>query len=357
MQMELPRRKLLQATGASLAVGGSLAATGGTASAEPVDTWEPAHSTNYGSSNRTAADINWIVVHVTVGEYSGAINWFQNPEANVSAHYVIRNSDGHTTKMVEESDIAYHASGFNANSIGIEHEWTEAQGHISETMYQQSAELIEYLADQYDIPLDYYRDYTVPCDAEGGIIEHRHAPVDSGCSSSNQTACPGPDWDGDQLMSFVDGDADDGPAFAEGQPITATTTVNTREEPGLNADVIETMEDGDVGTIVNGSETADGETWWGIHWTDEDIWGWSVEQYLDACPTFCHGTRVEVTRDLNVREGPSLDDSVVHTVPEEQTGRVVGGPQSDNGVQFWEVSYDSGVEGWSVGGDDALVPE
>ena len=357
MDMKLPRRTLLKATGASMAAGGAVATTG-TAAADPSDTWDPAHSTNYSSSNRGASDINWIVVHVTVGEYSGAINWFKNPDANVSAHYVIRNSDGHTTKMVDESDVAWHASGFNSNSIGIEHEWTESQGFISDTMYEQSAEIIEYLADQYDIPLNYYRDHTVPCDASGGIIEHRHAPADSHCGSSNQTACPGPDWDGDRLMEFVGStDGGGGDAFEDGQAIHANTTVNTRESPGTDDDVLATLEEGDVGKIVNGPVEEDGDTWWGIHWTDADVWGWSVEQFIDACPTFCHGTRVETTQDLNVRAGPSLDDDVIHTVSSGQTGEVIAGPQSTDGYQFWEIEYDSEVTGWSIADGGRLVVE
>lgn len=31
---------------------------------------------------------------------------------------------------------------------------------------------------------------------------------------------------------------------------------------------------------MNGPVTEDGYTWWGIHWLEADIWGWSVERYL-----------------------------------------------------------------------------
>ncbi|MFC4549446.1 MULTISPECIES: M23 family metallopeptidase [Halorussus] len=40
------------------------------------------------------------------------------------------------------------------------------------------------------------------------------------------------------------------------------------------------MAPGTVGEVVNGPTTEDGYTWWGIHWLEADIWGWSVERYL-----------------------------------------------------------------------------
>ena len=345
--MNVYRRHLLKAAGLSVGGAGALAATTTTAAVEePVDDWQPADSSNYTASNRGTADINWIVVHVTVGSYAGAINWFQNPDANVSAHYVIRNADGHTTKMVEESDVAWHASGFNSNSIGIEH-----QGHISDTMYQRSADLIEYLAATYDIPTDYYTTKTAPCDASGGIIEHRYAPTDGTCGSSNQTACPGPDWSGSRLMDFLADDGDDGDgddAFTMDQAVSTTTDLNAREAPGTDSSVVQTMSEGSAGRIVNGPEAADGSTWWGLHFHAEDVWGWCAEPWLEACPTFCHDTRVESTADLNVRSGPSLDHSVGATVSAGTRGVVTAGPQSADGYQWWHVEWSDGNEGWSV---------
>ncbi|CAM5259886.1 hypothetical protein SBADM41S_08153 [Streptomyces badius] len=40
----------------------------------------------------------------------------------VSAHYVIRSSDGEVTQTVRDKATAWHARSANASSVGIEHE-------------------------------------------------------------------------------------------------------------------------------------------------------------------------------------------------------------------------------------------
>ena len=57
-----------------------------------------------------------------IGERDGAAEacaaWFASPVSEVSAHYCV---DADTTiQCVREADIAWHARGGNANSIGIE---------------------------------------------------------------------------------------------------------------------------------------------------------------------------------------------------------------------------------------------
>ncbi|MDX6381316.1 MAG: hypothetical protein QOI57_2340, partial [Rubrobacteraceae bacterium] len=53
----------------------------------------PANSHNYTAANRPYSNlIDKIVIHVVQGSWSSAINWFQNPRAQASAHYVVRSS-------------------------------------------------------------------------------------------------------------------------------------------------------------------------------------------------------------------------------------------------------------------------
>lgn len=80
--------------------------------------------------------ISILVMHYTgMKDAASAINWLANPEAKVSAHYVVT-EDGQIVSMVDEKDRAWHAGrGFwrgitdvNSASIGIEivnpgHEW------------------------------------------------------------------------------------------------------------------------------------------------------------------------------------------------------------------------------------------
>lgn len=75
--------------------------------------------TNYQvpSTNRT---IDMIVLHSTGSDNAeGAIAWFNNPTSNVSAHYLI-DRKGIVYKLVRTGNIAWHAKGYNARSIGIE---------------------------------------------------------------------------------------------------------------------------------------------------------------------------------------------------------------------------------------------
>lgn len=149
--------------------------------------WNSAHSSNYRVANRGSEEIEKVVIHTTQGGYSGAISWFKDPVANVSAHYVIRSSDGDVTHMVDEKDVGWHAGQENNRSVGIEHEGYIDQPEVwyTESMYQESAALTFWLTQQYDIPID--REH---------IIGHVEG------AGANHTD-PGDGWDWDHYMELV----------------------------------------------------------------------------------------------------------------------------------------------------------
>ena len=78
------------------------------------------------SPHQTAASgrsIGIVVIHtMEIAEHARAAEvcaqWFQNPASEVSAHYCV-DADS-IVQCVREEDIAWHARGGNANSIGIE---------------------------------------------------------------------------------------------------------------------------------------------------------------------------------------------------------------------------------------------
>ena len=73
----------------------------------PKSTWYGANSNNYSAANRPGSQpINKIVIHVTQGSWSSAINWFKDPRAGVSAHYTVRSSDGFIGQSLREKDIS-----------------------------------------------------------------------------------------------------------------------------------------------------------------------------------------------------------------------------------------------------------
>ncbi|WP_327088861.1 N-acetylmuramoyl-L-alanine amidase [Nonomuraea sp. NBC_01738] len=157
----------------------------------PGALWVPASTANYAVSNRPASDpIDRIVIHVVQGSYAGSISWFQNPAAQVSAHYVVRSSDGQITQMVREKDRAWHAgnSDYNHRSVGIEHEgYISDASWFTDQMYRSSAALTRNIADRYGIPKD-----------RSHIIGHVEVP---GADHTD----PGPYWDWAKYMGYVSG--------------------------------------------------------------------------------------------------------------------------------------------------------
>lgn len=155
--------------------------------------WNPAASCNYSSRNGTA--ISAVTIHTVQGSYAGCISWFQNCSASVSAHYVIRSSDGQVTQMVLESNKAWHVGSENPYTIGIEHEGYISQASwYTSAMYNSSAALVRDICNSgYGInPLRAYHGSSCSgiCTL-GGCVKikgHQHYP-------NNTHTDPGPNWD------------------------------------------------------------------------------------------------------------------------------------------------------------------
>ena len=128
------------------------------ASDYPDATYYGAHPNNYSVAGRpTSNKIDKVIIHVTQGSFSGAINWFNNGAAYVSAHYTVRSSDGFVGQSVHERDIAYHAGNwpYNQTSIGIEHEgYVSDPAWFTEAMLRSSARLAASACKKYGIPAD-----------------------------------------------------------------------------------------------------------------------------------------------------------------------------------------------------------
>lgn len=169
--------------------------------------WVPAASCNYGSRNGVA--VSAVTIHTVQGTYAGCISWFQNCAASVSAHYVIRSSDGQITQMVSESDRAFHVGSENPYTIGFEHEgYVNNPAWYTQAMYQSSANLVQdIVASGYGISdlrvswfpwaaTTHYNASSIP----GSCVRikgHQHYP--------NQTHTdPGANWDWDYYFKLID---------------------------------------------------------------------------------------------------------------------------------------------------------
>lgn len=110
--------------------------------------WNPAHSTNY-TASRSAA-VSAVTLHTAQGSYAGTISWFKNSSANVSAHYVIRSSDGQVTQMVRNAHTGWHVRSHNSYTLGIEHEgYVNNSSWYTTAMYNASAALVRNFCAKY----------------------------------------------------------------------------------------------------------------------------------------------------------------------------------------------------------------
>ncbi|WP_306323225.1 MULTISPECIES: N-acetylmuramoyl-L-alanine amidase [unclassified Streptomyces] len=189
------RRRMLQ-LGALAAVPTTLLATGRAEARSlavdyPKAESVPASKSNYTVSGRPLSyPIDFVIVHVTQENYATTLDIFKNPAKQVSAHYVVRSSDGHIAQMVREKDVAWHAGNWNYNtrSIGIEHEgWVDKPQYFTDAMYRESAALTASICTRYGIPKT--RDH---------ILGHVEVP-------GTDHTDPGPYWDWERYMRLVQG--------------------------------------------------------------------------------------------------------------------------------------------------------
>ena len=123
--------------------------------APPVET-VPAAWSNYAHVHRSASAIRLVVVHVTESSFSATVRWFRNPDAHVSANYVV-GRNGRVVQMVSDSAVAWHAGNawVNAHSIGVENEGlVGVDGTFTDTEYRTSARLVASLLRRYGLPAD-----------------------------------------------------------------------------------------------------------------------------------------------------------------------------------------------------------
>jgi N-acetyl-anhydromuramyl-L-alanine amidase AmpD len=160
-----------------------------------------ADPSNYSSRNGVA--ITHVTIHTMQGSYAGAISWFQNPAANVSAHYNIRASDGQITQSVCEFDKGWHVSNSNPYAIGIEHEgYVDDASWYTDVMYRVSADLTKDIANRYGMQLE--RTYDI--NGDNGLN-----PISDGCFKvkghqhfPNQTHTdPGQYWDWNRYYDLL----------------------------------------------------------------------------------------------------------------------------------------------------------
>lgn len=102
-------------------------------------------------SSRNGTKISRIVLHYTTSRnHEGSLAWWQDPRAQVSAHYLIARN-GELFQAVKDADKAWHARNANPESIGIEFA-AETGDAMTPEQEATAIQLIRWLVEEYDIP-------------------------------------------------------------------------------------------------------------------------------------------------------------------------------------------------------------
>jgi N-acetyl-anhydromuramyl-L-alanine amidase AmpD len=115
------------------------------------------------NNRRRPDDITAITIHSTANSVlDRVVDWFNNPSAQVSAHYTI-GKDGQIVQHVQDMHRAWHAGrsvwkgreGVNDYAIGIELvNLNDGNDPYPEAQHQALVALCSYLADKYNISPD-----------------------------------------------------------------------------------------------------------------------------------------------------------------------------------------------------------
>jgi LysM repeat protein len=115
------------------------------------------------NNRRRPDDISAITIHSTANSsMDRVVDWFNNPSAQVSAHYTI-GKDGQIVQHVQDMHRAWHAGrsvwkgreGVNDYAIGIELvNLNDGNDPYPEAQHQATVALCSYLADKYNISPD-----------------------------------------------------------------------------------------------------------------------------------------------------------------------------------------------------------
>ncbi len=128
---------------------------------------------NFSSRPSGSQNKYYFIHYIGEGTYEGAISWFKNCSSQVSAHYIIRNSDGEVSQIVPESARAWSQGHNDANDqgIGVEHEAivTNLAMWDSEPMLVSAGNLASNVCDRNSIPKVRHLEFN----SERGIYGHK----------------------------------------------------------------------------------------------------------------------------------------------------------------------------------------
>ena len=145
---------------------------------------------------------------------------------------------------------------------------------------------------------------------------------------------------------------------------TGGDRLNLRSGPGLDFEIVDKLEMGELVTLLEGPHKSDGYAWWRVR-NDEGVIGWAVER-VEGEQTLqlalLVGEEAFVTSGdelLNVRSGAGTDFDVVARVPDGERVDLLEMPQISGGYRWWHIQLPDGTDGWvvdRVDGERMLIP-
>ncbi len=173
--------------------------------------WRPSPNTS-ARPGGSAGDPSMVVIHTCEGSYSGCWGWLVNPQAGVSAHYVVNNTGSEISQLVAENRKAWHigasyncslngstdcgknGSSSNNFTVGIEHAGYAKQASWDPNLIDASARLVCDISEGQDIVRDQYH-----------IVAH-------GRLQPYNRIDPGPNWPWNDYLALVQSYCNEEPA-------------------------------------------------------------------------------------------------------------------------------------------------
>ena len=224
----------------------------------------------------------FLVIHDMEGYYWTTISYFQKSTTSASVHYCVNGkvdngSDsipGEITQMVREAKYAWHALCWNTYSAGTEHEgFASNPAWFTWEMYRASGALQKHMCTAFAIsPVD--RNHIVGHGEKSNAAWVAYAGpafgIDPNCNSHTD---PGPFWNWDYLMAFVNNTAYNN---SDSPTIVAPGTVN----PGAvfsatvsfrNISSINSWANSGTNPYRLGSQSPQDNTTWGLSRVDMPV--------------------------------------------------------------------------------------
>jgi N-acetylmuramoyl-L-alanine amidase len=163
-------------------------------------------------------------------------------------------------------------------------------------------------------------------------------------------------WVAGDFLSLSDAPAGE---FSAGDDVVVIDgNLNLRDDAGTDAEILDVMADGAAATVVSGPVSADDMDWYELDTVDYGS-GWAAGDFLalaDDEPSddeFPDGAVLVVATgdgsNLNLREEPSTDGEIIDQLPEGTSVTVLFGPESADGIDWYEVDTDDFGSGWVAG--------